>query len=123
MDWSLVERVLVSVAQRYGMADTTITSRVPQTIFCCSQKVGYGFAIGGRVHDDLGIVDFNPGKKPSEHFLPVVESITSDLQRIFGERYYVPQASEFIEPQHTLPVSKEALEFARRNFRDESPDA
>jgi hypothetical protein len=117
-----VERVLVSTAQRFGMADTTITSRVPDTIFCCSQKVGYGFAVGGRVHGNLGIVDFYPGKQPSEHFAPVVESITSELQRIFLERYYVPEPSEFIEPQHTLPVSDAAQEFHRKYF-GHRPDA
>lgn len=123
LDWEQVHRVLVSTAHRFGMADTSVTSRVPQTIFCCSQKVGYGFAIGGRVFGELIIVDFYPGKKPSEHFTPIVESITSELQRIFSERYHVPQQSEFISPQHTLPESEAAREFARRHFQDEHPDA
>jgi|SRR5580692_3416406 hypothetical protein len=123
LDWGQIEQVLVSAAAHFGMADTTITSRVPQTIRCFSQRVGYGFAIGARVFGNLVIVDFNPGKKPSEHFSPIVERITSELQRIFTERYYVPQQGEFIEPQHTLPVSDEAREFARRHFRDEGSDA
>src|SRR5271155_3694781 len=85
LDWEQVERVLVTAATHFGMADTTVTSRVPQTIRCFSQRVGYGFAIGARVFGELVIVDFYPGKKPSEHFLPIVERITSELQRIFGE--------------------------------------
>jgi hypothetical protein len=117
LDWTQVEQVLVSATKRFGMVDTTVTSRVPQTIFCCAQKVGHGFGIGGRVHGDLGIVDFYPGKQPSEHFLPIVESIASELRRIFGERYFVPKPSEFIEPQHTLPVSQASREFTIKHFR------
>jgi hypothetical protein len=77
LDWTQVEQVLVSATKRFGMVDTTVTSRVPQTIFCCAQKVGHGFGIGGRVHGDLGIVDFYPGKQPSEHFLPIVKSLAN----------------------------------------------
>lgn len=124
LDWLLVERVLVSAAQRFGMADATIISRDPPAIRCHSQKAGYGFAIGGRVHgNNPGIVDFHPGKQPSEHFLPMVESITSELQRIFGERYHVPQLSEYIEPQETRETLRRALELASRDLRHEHPDA
>lgn len=116
LDWEQVERVLVLAASHFGMADTTVTSRVPQTIRCFSQRVGYGFAIGARVVGPLIIVDFFSGKEPSDHFEPVRERITSELERIFRERFYVPQPSEFIEPQHTLPVSEAAREFGRQNF-------
>lgn len=116
LDWEQVERVLILAASHFGMADTTVTSRVPQTIRCFSQRVGYGFAIGARVVGDLIIIDFFPGKEPSEHFEPVKERITSELERIFKGRFYVPQPTEFIEPQHTLPASEAAREFGRQNF-------
>ena len=123
LDWEQVERVLVLAASHFGMADTTVTSRVPQTIRCFSQRVGHGFAIGARVFaigarvvGPLIIVDFFSGKEPSDHFEPVRERITSELERIFRERFYVPPPSEFIDPQHTLPVSEAAREFGRQNF-------
>jgi hypothetical protein len=100
------------------MADTTVTSRVPQTIRCFSQKVGYGFAIGARVVGDLIIVDFRLGKEPSDHFEPIKARITSELERMFKERYYIPQPSEFIEPQHTLPVSSEGYKIFRQDFEN-----
>ena len=98
------------------MADTTVTSRVPNTIRCYSERVGYGFAIGARIFDELIIVDFFSGKESSVHFAPMVKRITFELQRIFCERIYIPQKSEFIKPQHTLPLSDAAREFHRQHF-------
>jgi hypothetical protein len=117
LDWEQVERVVVSAATHFEMADTTVTSRVPHTIRCFSQRVGYGFAIGARIFGELIIVDFSPGKEPSEHFLPLTERITSELHRIFGERFHIPQPTEYIKPQSTLPVSDAAREFHRQHLK------
>ncbi len=74
---------------------------------------------------DLIIVDFYPYPKiePPADFLPFQEHIASELYRIFNDRFYIPQQSEFIKAQHTLPVTDKMREFARKQFRDENPNA
>ncbi len=122
-DRARVEQVLVAAASEFGIADTTVTSRVPDTIRCYSERVGYGFAIGARVFREIIIVDFYAGKEPSPRFPAVEERITSELRRIFGERIIIPKASEYIAAQSTLPESEAAREFHRKHFRHERPAA
>jgi hypothetical protein len=122
-DKARVEQILVSAASEFGIADTTVTSRVPETIRCYSERIGYGFAVGARVVREIIIVDFNTGKEPSPGFLAVEERITSELRRIFGERIIIPKASEYIAVQSSLPESDAAREFHRKHFRYDAPAA
>jgi len=122
-DRARVEQILVAAASEFGIADTTVTSRVPDTIRCYSERVGSGFAIGARVVREIIIVDFYGGKEPSPRFPAVEERITSELLRIFGERIIIPKASEYIATQSTLPESEAAREFHRKHFRHERPAA
>jgi len=122
-DRVLVEQTLVSAASKFGIADTTVTSRVPDTIRCYSERIGYGFAIGARVVRETIIVDFYAGRESSPSFPAVEEHITSELRRIFGERIIVPTASEHIAAQSILPESEAAREFHRKHFRYERPAA
>jgi hypothetical protein len=120
-DRASVEQVLVGAALEFGIADTTVTSRVPDTIRCYSERVGFGFATGARVFRDIIIVDFYTSKEPSPRFSAVEERITSELRRIFGERIIIPKVSEYIAAQSTLPESDAAREFYRNHFRHETP--
>jgi hypothetical protein len=119
-DRARVEQILVSAAAKFGIADTTVTSRVPDTIRCYSERVGFGFAVGGRVVDKLVIVDFNAGKAPSSDFPVIKQYITLELCRTFGDRIHVPKESEYIAVQSTLPESDAAREFRRKHFRLET---
>jgi hypothetical protein len=112
-----VEQILVSAAAKFGIADTTVTSRVPDTIRCYSERVGFGFAVGGRVVGKLVIVDFNAGKAPSSDFSVIKQYITLELCRTFGDRIHVPMESEYVAVQSTLPESDAAREFRRKHFR------
>jgi hypothetical protein len=118
-----VEQLLVAAATEFGVVDTTVTSRVPDTIRCYSERIGHGFAIGARVVGNLIIVDFYTGKEPSPRFPAVEERLTSELRRIFGERIIVPKASDYIAALSTLPVSDAAREFHRKHYRHETPAA
>ena len=120
-DRTRVEQVLVAAATDFGIVDTTVTSRVPDTIRCYSERIGFGFAIGARVVSENIIVDFYTGKEPSLRFPAVEERITADLRRIFGERLIIPKVSEHIAALSTLPVSDVAREFHRKYFRHETP--
>jgi hypothetical protein len=122
-DKARVEQVLVATATEFGIFDTTVTSRVPDTIRCYSERIGHGFAIGARVVGDLIIVDFYAGKEPSPRFPAVEERLTSELRRIFGERIIIPKASDYIAAQSSLPESDAAREFHRKHFRHETPAA
>ena len=102
--------------------DNTVTSRVPDTIRCYCERIGFGFAIGARVVREIIIVDFYAGKEPSPRFPAVEERITSELRRIFGERISIPEASEYIAAQHTLPVSEASREFHQKYFRHKKHD-
>ena len=122
-DRARVEQILVSAASEFGIVDTTVASRVPDTIRCYSERIGFGFAIGARVDQSIIIVDFYPGKEPSPCFPAVEERITSELRRVFGERIILPKASECIAAQSVLPVSDAAREFHRKHFRHDTPAA
>jgi hypothetical protein len=116
-DKARVERIFVSAAEQFVMLDTTVTSRVPDTIRCYSESEKGGFAVGARVVAQFVIIDFSPGRAASLRFLAIEEHISSELRRIFGERVVVPKEFEFIEPQHTLPFSDATREFARQRYR------
>ena len=115
-DRLLVEKILVSAAAKFGIADTTVTSRVPDTIRCYSERIGYGFAIGARVVGEIIIVDFYAGREPSPNFHAVEDYITSEMRRIFAERITIPTASENIAIKSSLPESKAEREFNRKHF-------
>ena len=118
-DRARVEQILVFAARKFGFADTSVTSRVPDTIRCYSERVGFGCAIGARVVGELVIVDFYDGKEPSPNFPAVEKHITDELHRNFGHRIYIPKVSEYIPTQHSLTESEAAREFNRRHFRQE----
>lgn len=122
-DRAHVEQILVAAAKEFGIVDTTVTSRVPDTIRCYSERIGHGFAIGARVVGDLIIVDFYTGKQPSPRFPAVEERLTSELRLIFGERIIIPKTSDYIAAQSSLPESDAAREFHRNHFRHETPAA
>jgi len=115
-DRARIEQILVAAAGKFGMADTTVTSRVPDTIRCYAERVGFGFAIGGRVVGELAIVDFYSGKEATSVFPTIEAEITSEVQRTFGERVHIPTESEYIPAQSTLPESDEAREFNRKHL-------
>jgi hypothetical protein len=112
-----VDQILTSAAAKFGIVDTTVTSRVPDTIRCYSERVGFGFAIGGRVVGELIVVDFYSGKAASSVFPVIEEDIILELRRTFGERMHLPNESEHIPALSTLPESDAAREFHRKHFR------
>jgi len=114
-DRARVEQILVSAAEKFAMLDTTVTSRVPNTIRCYSESGRRGFAIGARVVDKIVIVDLFD-RENSPRFPDVEEYIISELRRVFGERISVPKESEMVEPQQTLPVSEASREFTRQHY-------
>jgi hypothetical protein len=119
-DRARVEQILVSAAAKFGIADTTVTSRVPDTIRCYSERVGFGFAVGGRVVGKLVILDFYAGKAPSSDFPVIKQDIISALCCAFGDRIHIPKESEYIAVQSTLPESDAAREFRRKYIRLET---
>jgi hypothetical protein len=112
-DKALVEQILVSAAEEFSLLDTTVTSRVPNTIHCYSESYGAGFAIGARVVGGLIIMDLSAGKPVSPRYPAFAEHIISGLRRVFGERVHIPEPSEFIKIESNLPVSEALREFHR----------
>jgi hypothetical protein len=115
-DKSRVEQVLDTASSQFELVDTTVTSRVPLTIRCYSEKSGAGFGLGARIAGDLIVVDFNALEGHTNSFLVVMRSITSELQQMFGNRMQAATKDNYIKANHTLPESPEAREFNRRMF-------
>jgi hypothetical protein len=95
-DQILVKQILLSAAEKFGVADNTVTSREPETICCLTERPGYGFGLGARVVGEMVIVDFNPHGETSPLFCAVEDFIKTESIRVFGERVYFPTSSEYI---------------------------
>ena len=115
-DKSRVEQVLDTASSQFGLENTTVTSRAPQTIKCYSEKLGAGFGLGARIVDDLIVVDFNALEGHTNSFLTVMQFIVSELQRLFGDRLQAATKNNYIKAGSTLPESPEAREFHRKMF-------
>jgi hypothetical protein len=103
-DRGRVEQILVATAEKFSMVDNSVTSRVPDTIRCYCERVGYGFSNGARVVGEIIIVDFGPGRQPTPNYPAMEDFLVSELRRVFGERIYIAPQSEYIPTQKTLPV-------------------
>lgn len=113
-DTASVARIFAATAEQFGMVNTTVTSRVQDTICCHSESFKGGFSIGARIVGEIVIADLGPGRPPSPRFPTVAAHITQELFRVFGERLTTAKESEFIKWQNTLPVSEAAHEFYRK---------
>jgi hypothetical protein len=78
-----VEQVLVAAARKFGLFDNTVTSRVPNTIKSLVEREGFGFGLGGRVVDDLIIVDFYPHGDTPQQFRDIYHDIAAELAQKF----------------------------------------
>jgi hypothetical protein len=116
-DKALVKQILISAAEQFSLLDTTVTSRVKDTILCYSESYGSGFAIGARVVGGLIIVDLSAGKPASPRYPAFAEHTISGLRQVFGERVHIPEPSEFIKIESTLPASEALREFHRQHFK------
>ena len=112
-DRNRIEKLLIATANKFALVDTTVTSRVEQTIKCYSEKLGAGFGLGARMAGDLIIVDFNAIGGHTKNFSAVLEFIKSELERMFGSRLRMATADNYIKAENTLPVSPESREFHR----------
>lgn len=116
-DKGRVKHILATAAERFAMLDTTVTSRVPDTICGYSESYKGGFFIGARVVGDVIIVDLSIGRNESPPRYPEVERfVVSELLEVFGTRMCLAERDKFIEPQHTLPVSDAAKAFYQWHF-------
>ena len=118
-DRKRVEQILVATAEKFSMSDTSVTSRVPDTVRCYSERVGYGFSNGARIVGDIIIVDFGPGRQSSPNYPAMEDYLISELRRVFGERIHIPAQSEYVATQSTLPVSEASMDFHRKHFKPE----
>jgi hypothetical protein len=116
-DRAKVEQVLVTAAERFGMLDTSVTSRVPDTIRCYAESAKGGFATRGRVVGDIIIVDVVAGRVPSPRYPEILAHFSSELQMVFGDRVCVATESEQIPLNNSLPVSEASLEFMRKHYK------
>ena len=114
-DKERVKQILGAAAERFAMLDTTVTSRVPDTICGYSESFKGGF-IGARVVGDIIIVDLSISKNESPRYPEVELFVISELRQVFGTRSCVAERARFIEPQHTLPFSNAANAFYRQHY-------
>ncbi|HEY4285309.1 MAG TPA: hypothetical protein VGM62_19780 [Chthoniobacterales bacterium] len=117
-DKTKVAQILKLAADKFAMLDTTVTSRVVDTISCYSGDRNDQFASGARIVGDRIIVDLSDSKKGSNTFPVFNAHIASELDREFGDRVKLANDVSYIEARGTLPVSEAAKEYARAWFRN-----
>jgi hypothetical protein len=120
-DKTRVEQVLVTAASKFWLVDTTVTSRVPLTIKCYSEKLGNGFGLGARIVDNLIVLDFNAVGGNTNSFSTTMKFIISELNLLFGHRLQPATKENYIKAESTLPESQEAREFHRKIFTSPIP--
>jgi hypothetical protein len=96
-DEQLAVSVVSGVANRYSLADTKDSSRVPLTLLNYSEKIGFGFGLGARRVGSFLVVDFNPRNGASELYGSVLSEIADALRLTFGERFRENHSDKYIE--------------------------
>ena len=105
-------RTLVhSIALKYGMADTTVTSRAERTVANFSEKVGSGFALAARIHGSLLVVEISSGRVPTPRFSDFLADVSGELRQRFGkacvestEADWIPVRNVEITPEHAQRI-------------------
>jgi hypothetical protein len=115
-DSQIVERILVAAAEKFGLVDNSVTSRVPNTIRSFVEGVGFGFGIGARNVESLILIDFNPRTTQSEKFNAVYNQIVSDLRESFAERFAFATPGNYIKSEGILSLSEAGEKFVKQNF-------
>src|ERR1700728_2974042 len=97
-DKERVKQILGAAAERFAMLDTTVTSRVPDTICGYSENIKGAIFVGARVVRDIIIVDLSVGKNQSPSRYPEIELfVISELRQVFGTRSCVAERARFVE--------------------------
>lgn len=79
----IVEKILLTAADRFKLYDNSHTSRVPDTIKSIVEGDGVGFGLGARVVENTICVDFLPNNSDSLKFDGVREFILDELRKAF----------------------------------------
>ena len=101
------------VAKRFSLYENTETSRTVGTLISLVPGP-YGFGMGVRQVEDRLIVDFNLLEKDRVNFRPTFTKLMLESQAClhdhFGERFIIPDKSEFREIRNYLDPSKRGVD-------------
>ena len=117
-DRERIAQILAETADKFVMINTTVTSRVPETIGCYQESYQGGFVTGARVDGEMVIVDLGPGRVPSLRFPEVEAYLFTELRNAFGDRLRIANEAEFIKWQSILPESEAAKEYVRQRIAE-----
>jgi hypothetical protein len=117
-DRERIAQILAIASDKFVMINTTVTSRVPETICCYSESYKGGFCTGARVEGEMVIVDLGPGRVPSPRFPEVESHLIAELGREFGNRLHIANEAQFIKWQSTLPESEAYKEYVRQRIAE-----
>ena len=121
-DEARVEEVFEAAATNFSLVDTKVTSRVAHTISNYSEKLGDGFGLGARVHEELILVDFNVIGGKTEKFNAVFDFIVSKLRERFSDSMCLADENSRIPAINTLPESAAAREFHSKMIKTKHPE-
>jgi len=112
-DEQRVVEIFSGAAETFNLLNTGPASRAKNLICSYSERLQFDFAVAGYRIGELIVIQFEPGKSPTEKFYAVFDHVVTLLQAAFGNRFAVATAENYTKVPPALPTSEAARSIYR----------